>query len=164
LFEAEPRERLAGPYVWPRKLPDDSTLRADAGYNQTVNQRSSAGEPRLPTTYRYPTRLRPDHVSTSDHSKCTCTREGETTTRPSRGCREEVLCTGDLFVWSSPNAGNPKRSSAIRANGPGASLDAELDAQFSCRSRHADHWFQAHPPALSRPPNSSRASSTRRSR
>ena len=29
-----------------------------------------------------------------------------------------VLCCGDLFIWASPNAGNPRRSSATRPSGP----------------------------------------------
>ncbi len=84
-----------------------------AGFNQIINRRQF-GFPNLvwPTEYRYP-----DETYTLDHALNVGGldvrlrhEKGETddatvTWIPERG----VLCTGDLFVWSSPNAGNPQK-------------------------------------------------------
>jgi alkyl sulfatase BDS1-like metallo-beta-lactamase superfamily hydrolase len=84
-----------------------------AGYNAVINQRQF-GLPGLtwPTEYRYPDRTYRDHLALEvggmgfelHHAR------GETddhtwTWFPSH----EVLCTGDLFIWASPNAGNPQK-------------------------------------------------------
>jgi alkyl sulfatase BDS1-like metallo-beta-lactamase superfamily hydrolase len=84
-----------------------------AGYNQVINRRQFAvRELEWPTEYRYP-----DEVYTHEHDLMVGSlavhlshERGETddatvTWIPSR----RVLCTGDLFVWSSPNAGNPQK-------------------------------------------------------
>jgi alkyl sulfatase BDS1-like metallo-beta-lactamase superfamily hydrolase len=84
-----------------------------AEYNAIINQRQF-GLPNLtwPTQYRYPDRTYGDHLEFDvggtafelHHAR------GETddhtwTFVPDRG----VLCTGDLFIWASPNAGNPQK-------------------------------------------------------
>jgi glyoxylase-like metal-dependent hydrolase (beta-lactamase superfamily II) len=84
-----------------------------AGYNAVINQRQF-GIPNLtwPTEYRYPDRTYRDHLELEvggrrfelHHAR------GETddhtwTYVPDR----EILCTGDLFIWASPNAGNPQK-------------------------------------------------------
>jgi alkyl sulfatase BDS1-like metallo-beta-lactamase superfamily hydrolase len=84
-----------------------------AGYNAIINQRQF-GLPQLtwPTEYRYPDRTYRDHLQLEvggtafelHHAR------GETddhtwTWVPERG----ILCTGDLFIWASPNAGNPQK-------------------------------------------------------
>jgi alkyl sulfatase BDS1-like metallo-beta-lactamase superfamily hydrolase len=84
-----------------------------AGYNAVINQRQF-GIPNLtwPTVYRYPDRTYRDHLDLEvggvrfelHHAR------GETddhtwTFVPDR----EILCTGDLFIWASPNAGNPQK-------------------------------------------------------
>jgi alkyl sulfatase BDS1-like metallo-beta-lactamase superfamily hydrolase len=84
-----------------------------AGYNAIINQRQF-GLPNLtwPTEYRYPDRTYGDHLELDvggtafelHHAR------GETddhtwTFVPDGG----VLCTGDLFIWASPNAGNPQK-------------------------------------------------------
>ncbi|MCW2757198.1 MAG: fold metallo-hydrolase, partial [Nocardioidaceae bacterium] len=84
-----------------------------AGYNEVVNQRQfGLPDLRWPREYRYPDRtyaaaldltvggldLRLTHTrgETDDHTY-TWVPEGK------------VLCCGDLFIWASPNAGNPQK-------------------------------------------------------
>jgi len=83
------------------------------GYNAVINQRQF-GIPELtwPTEYRYPDRTYRDHLELEvggrrfelHHAR------GETddhtwTWVPDR----QILCTGDLFIWATPNAGNPQK-------------------------------------------------------
>ena len=84
-----------------------------AGYNGIINRRQFNIENlEWPTEYRYPDRTYRDHLSLEvgglraelHHAK------GETddhtwTWFPDR----KVLCCGDLFIWASPNAGNPQK-------------------------------------------------------
>jgi glyoxylase-like metal-dependent hydrolase (beta-lactamase superfamily II) len=84
-----------------------------AGYNEVINQRQfGARGLRWPTDYRYPDRtytgelrlevggvafmLRHEKGETDDHT---------VTWLPG----PRVLCCGDLFIWASPNAGNPQK-------------------------------------------------------
>jgi alkyl sulfatase BDS1-like metallo-beta-lactamase superfamily hydrolase len=83
------------------------------GYNEVINQRQfGARGLRWPTEYRYPDRtysgelrlevggtefgLRHEKGETDDH---TVTWLAD----------KKVLCCGDLFIWASPNAGNPQK-------------------------------------------------------
>jgi alkyl sulfatase BDS1-like metallo-beta-lactamase superfamily hydrolase len=84
-----------------------------AGYNAVINARQFR-MPGLewPTDYRYPDmtyrtsldldvgdlrlRLHHDRGETDDHTWVSL---------PERG----ILCTGDLFIWASPNCGNPQK-------------------------------------------------------
>ena len=83
------------------------------GYNEVINQRQfGARGLRWPTEYRYPDRtysgelrlevggvafgLRHEKGETDDH---TVTWMAD----------QRVLCCGDLFIWASPNAGNPQK-------------------------------------------------------
>ncbi len=93
-----------------------------AGYNTIINRRQF-GFPDLnwPTTYRYPDRtyhevldlsvggvdftLRHEKGETDDH---TVTWQASS----------RVLCCGDLFIWASPNAGNPQKVQRYPASGP----------------------------------------------
>jgi alkyl sulfatase BDS1-like metallo-beta-lactamase superfamily hydrolase len=84
-----------------------------AGYNGIINRRQFNIESlQWPTEYRYPDRTYRDHLDLDvggtraelHHAK------GETddhtwTWFPDR----RVLCCGDLFIWASPNAGNPQK-------------------------------------------------------
>lgn len=84
-----------------------------SGYNSWINRRQF-GVPSLewPTTYRYP-----DTVYRDRHT----VRRGELTFElfHARGETDDhtyvwipelkTLCTGDLFIWNSPNAGNPQK-------------------------------------------------------
>ncbi len=84
-----------------------------AGYNQVINRRQFAVRDLVwPTEYRYPDEVYRDERTLTIGSLALHLRHerGETddatvTWIPSR----QVLCTGDLFVWSSPNAGNPQK-------------------------------------------------------
>ena len=85
-----------------------------AGYNAVINQRQFQVEGlQWPTDYRYP-----DETYSERHSfevggetfELTHAK-GETddytwTWIPSRG----ILCPGDLFIWATPNAGNPQKA------------------------------------------------------
>ncbi len=83
------------------------------GYNTLINRRQFGfADLQWPTEYRYPDRtyhesldisvgdvdfaLRHEKGETDDH---TVTWQADT----------RVLCCGDLFIWASPNAGNPQK-------------------------------------------------------
>jgi alkyl sulfatase BDS1-like metallo-beta-lactamase superfamily hydrolase len=132
-FEAEgrPARVIAHENVGPRF--DRYVL--TAGYNSIVNQRQF-GIPgiRWPTEYRYPDETYRDQLTVEiggetfelHHAKGE-TDDATWTWVPAR----RVLCTGDFFIWASPNAGNPQKvqryprewAVALRQM---ASLDAEL--------------------------------------
>jgi len=84
-----------------------------AGYNQIVNRRQFGLDNLMwPTDYRYPdeTYVNVYHLDVGGLEVDLRHEKGETddatvTWIAPRG----VLCTGDLFVWSSPNAGNPQK-------------------------------------------------------
>jgi glyoxylase-like metal-dependent hydrolase (beta-lactamase superfamily II) len=84
-----------------------------AGYNEVINRRQF-GVPglRWPTGYRYPDRTYHDQLQlevggvtfTLRHEK------GETDDHTVTWLADrKVLCCGDLFIWASPNAGNPQK-------------------------------------------------------
>jgi len=108
--------------------------RATAGYNGIINQRQfSFATMEWPVDYRYPDttyrdrldldvggrrlELHHDRGETDDHTWVWSPDDA-------------VLCTGDLFIWASPNCGNPQKvqrypkdwAAALRKM---ASLDAE---------------------------------------
>jgi alkyl sulfatase BDS1-like metallo-beta-lactamase superfamily hydrolase len=115
-YEAENQERgLVAPHVVAHAaLPARfDRYRATAGYNATINRRQF-GVPDLewPLEYRYPdetytTRLDLDVGGTRfelHHAR------GETDDHTWVHVPERrVLCTGDLFIWASPNCGNPQK-------------------------------------------------------
>jgi alkyl sulfatase BDS1-like metallo-beta-lactamase superfamily hydrolase len=85
-----------------------------AGYNGIINQRQfRTKEPFWPTEYRYPDetyRTRLDLEVGGETFELHHAR-GETDDHtwvwvPDR----KVLCTGDLFIWASPNCGNPQKA------------------------------------------------------
>ena len=84
-----------------------------AGYNEVVNQRQfQLPNLRWPLEYRYPdeTYRRRAEVTVGDHRFELHHARGETddhtwTWVPGR----RILCCGDLFIWASPNAGNPQK-------------------------------------------------------
>ncbi len=86
---------------------------ATAGYNQIVNRRQFGFDNLVwPTEYRFPDRTYADHLTLSVGGLDLRLRheKGETddhtiTWVPGR----RVLCCGDLFIWASPNAGNPQK-------------------------------------------------------
>src|SRR5690606_38487798 len=87
--------------------------RETAGYNGTINQRQfQLDAPLFPTDFRAPDRtyrdalvldvggerfeLHHDRGETDDHTWVWA---------PER----RVLCAGDMFIWASPNCGNPQK-------------------------------------------------------
>jgi glyoxylase-like metal-dependent hydrolase (beta-lactamase superfamily II) len=86
---------------------------ATAGYNAVINQRQfNVPGLRWPTEYRYPDRTYGDRldlevggVAFELHHARGETDDHTWTWVPSHG----VLCCGDLFIWASPNAGNPQK-------------------------------------------------------
>jgi len=87
--------------------------RLTAGYNEIINQRQF-GVPglRWPTEYRYPDRtyagrldLDVGGLGLELHHARGETDDHTWTWVPTA----RVLCCGDLFIWASPNAGNPQK-------------------------------------------------------
>jgi alkyl sulfatase BDS1-like metallo-beta-lactamase superfamily hydrolase len=84
-----------------------------AGYNEIINQRQFAVPGlRWPTEYRYPDQTYAQHLDLDvggvalnlHHAR------GETDDHTWTWLPEpRVLCCGDLFIWASPNAGNPQK-------------------------------------------------------
>jgi alkyl sulfatase BDS1-like metallo-beta-lactamase superfamily hydrolase len=116
LFEQEAAERgWPAPHVVAHEaLParfDRYVL--TAGYNEVVNQRQfQLPDLRWPVEYRYPDATYRERLDLSVGGVDLHLRHcrGETddhtwTWVPSR----RVLCCGDLFIWASPNAGNPQK-------------------------------------------------------
>ncbi|MFI0237916.1 alkyl sulfatase dimerization domain-containing protein [Streptomyces sp. NPDC016845] len=87
--------------------------RHTSGYNAWINRRQF-GVPELtwPTTYRYPDRTYRDEL-TLRHGDLTFElrhARGETDDHTYVWVPElKTLCTGDLFIWNAPNAGNPQK-------------------------------------------------------
>ena len=84
-----------------------------AGYNEVVNQRQFAmPDLRWPVDYRYPDDTYRDRhdldvggVRFELHHARSETDDHTWTWAPEL----KVLCCGDLFIWASPNAGNPQK-------------------------------------------------------
>jgi alkyl sulfatase BDS1-like metallo-beta-lactamase superfamily hydrolase len=84
-----------------------------AGYNTIINRRQFGfTDLNWPTEYRYPDRTYHDtlDVTVGDVGFALRHEKGETddhtiTWQPDT----RVLCCGDLFIWASPNAGNPQK-------------------------------------------------------
>ena len=84
-----------------------------AGYNGVINQRQfQFGKPYWPTDYRHPDEVYRLHHTLEvggetwelHHDKGE-TDDATWVWNPGR----KVLCTGDLFIWASPNCGNPQK-------------------------------------------------------
>jgi len=84
-----------------------------AGYNQVVNQRQfGVRDLRWPTEYRYPDRAYRDELLLEVGGRSFLLRheKGETDDHTVTWLADsKVLCCGDLFIWASPNAGNPQK-------------------------------------------------------
>jgi glyoxylase-like metal-dependent hydrolase (beta-lactamase superfamily II) len=134
-FEAEGRDRVPR-VVAHERVPDRfDRYRLTNGYNGVINQRQfRLGAPLFPSEFRYPdetyrdrldldvggttVELHHDRGETDDHTWAWF---------PDR----KVLCTGDLFIWVSPNCGNPQKVQRYPAEWAAAlrkmaDLDAEL--------------------------------------
>ncbi|HZJ27493.1 MAG TPA: alkyl sulfatase dimerization domain-containing protein [Acidimicrobiia bacterium] len=87
--------------------------RATAGYNEIINQRQfQSPDLRWPVDYRYPDETFSDKL----HLDVGGTRielhhaRGETDDHVWAWVSDrKVLCAGDLFIWASPNCGNPQK-------------------------------------------------------
>jgi alkyl sulfatase BDS1-like metallo-beta-lactamase superfamily hydrolase len=138
LYEAEAVEHGWAP---PRVVAHEAiTARFEryvetAGYNGIINQRQfRTREPFWPTEYRYPDetyRQRLDLDIGGERFELHHAR-GETDDHTWVWAPERrVLCTGDLFIWASPNCGNPQKVQRYaiewaRALDTMAALDAEV--------------------------------------
>jgi glyoxylase-like metal-dependent hydrolase (beta-lactamase superfamily II) len=83
------------------------------GYNEIINQ-LQFGIPglRWPTQYRYPDRTYRDELTVEAGGTTVALRheKGETDDHTVTWLADrKVLCCGDLFIWASPNAGNPQK-------------------------------------------------------
>ena len=84
-----------------------------AGYNEVINQRQfQAANLRWPTEYRYPDETYEDRhdvvvggLRFELHHARGETDDHTWTWIPDK----RILCCGDLFIWASPNAGNPQK-------------------------------------------------------
>jgi alkyl sulfatase BDS1-like metallo-beta-lactamase superfamily hydrolase len=115
-YEDENRERgIPAPRVVAHEaLPARfDRYRATAGYNGAINRRQFGLDKfEWPVDYRYPDETYRDHLELDvggEHFELHHAR-GETDDHtwvfvPGR----RVLCTGDLFIWASPNCGNPQK-------------------------------------------------------
>ena len=87
--------------------------RMTAGYNEIINQRQFGIRGlRWPTEYRYPDRTYAAEltVDVGDTTFLLRHEKGETDDHTVTWIPgQKVLCCGDLFIWASPNAGNPQK-------------------------------------------------------
>ena len=84
-----------------------------AGYNEVINRRQfGVPDLRWPTDYRYPDRTYHDELRLEVGGVTFSLRHerGETDDHTVTWLAgKNVLCCGDLFIWASPNAGNPQK-------------------------------------------------------
>jgi len=114
-FLAEARERN---WAVPRivghvnVLPRMHRYVETAGYNSIINSRQFAAETQWPVEFQAPTDSYAEHLALSiggielelHHAK------GETDDHTWVWLpKTKTLCTGDLFIWAAPNAGNPQK-------------------------------------------------------
>jgi glyoxylase-like metal-dependent hydrolase (beta-lactamase superfamily II) len=87
--------------------------RMTAGYNEVINQRQFGIRGlRWPTEYRYPDRTYAAELALEVGGRTFALRheKGETDDHTVTWlAHRRVLCCGDLFIWASPNAGNPQK-------------------------------------------------------
>lgn len=87
--------------------------RMTEGYNGTINQRQfRLADPYFPTDFRYPDRTyRHDTtVSVGDATVELHHSRGETDDHTWAWMADHrILCAGDMFIWVSPNCGNPQK-------------------------------------------------------
>jgi glyoxylase-like metal-dependent hydrolase (beta-lactamase superfamily II) len=138
LFEAEARANgWRMPHVIAHEAVPDRFERyvMTAGYNAVINQRQfRAPGLRWPTEYRFPDQTYRDRLDIDVggerfelHHARGETDDGTWVWSPGR----RVVFTGDLFIWASPNCGNPQKVQRYprdwaRALRTIASLDAEV--------------------------------------
>jgi glyoxylase-like metal-dependent hydrolase (beta-lactamase superfamily II) len=83
------------------------------GYNEIINRRQfGVAGLRWPREYRYPDRTYRDELTVAAGGVTLALRheKGETDDHTVTWLADrKVLCCGDLFIWASPNAGNPQK-------------------------------------------------------
>lgn len=115
LYEAENADRgLPAPIVHAHEAMPARFERyaLTAGYNGVVNSRQFGTPVRWPTEFRAPDRLHAASTSFNVNGlEVLCFHDkGETDDHTWTWIPEKkVLCTGDLFIWASPNCGNPQK-------------------------------------------------------
>jgi alkyl sulfatase BDS1-like metallo-beta-lactamase superfamily hydrolase len=137
-FEAEARPDGAAPLrvVAHEAIRDRfARYRLTAGYNAAINARQFAMPGlRWPTEYRDPDLVYRDRLTLEIGGETLelCHDRGETDDHTWLWLpRHRALCTGDLFIWASPNCGNPQKAQRYprewaRALRRMAALGAEL--------------------------------------
>jgi alkyl sulfatase BDS1-like metallo-beta-lactamase superfamily hydrolase len=114
-FDAEAREKgIALPEVVAHEAVVERFERYQltAGYNRVINARQF-GASAWPTDYRMPDRTYRDRLELTLGGERLELRHarGETDDHTYIWLPErKVLCTGDLFIWASPNCGNPQKA------------------------------------------------------
>ena len=106
-----------------------------AGYNAAINARQfQLPELSFPTDFRYPDRTYRDELTLEvggERFECHHAK-GETDDHTwTWVASRRILCCGDLFIWATPNAGNPQKAQRhprewARALREMAELDADL--------------------------------------
>jgi len=108
--DGRPRPRVVAHELVPARF---ERYRMTAGYNGVINQRQfQLRGPYWPTDYREPDEVYRDHLVLDiggetwelHHDKGE-TDDATWVWNPQR----KVLCTGDMFIWASPNCGNPQK-------------------------------------------------------
>jgi len=115
-FEVEAAERgwpapvVVAHEALPRRF---DRYRMTTGYNEVINQRQFGVRGlRWPTEYRYPDRTYASELALEVGGTAFALRheKGETDDHTVTWLADrKVLCCGDLFIWASPNAGNPQK-------------------------------------------------------
>lgn len=86
---------------------------ATNGYNTVINQRQfQAPDLRWPRTYRYPDVTYDDRMTITQGGLLAELSHGYGETDDATVAwfpQKKVVCVGDFFIWSSPNAGNPQK-------------------------------------------------------
>ena len=86
---------------------------ATNGYNAVINQRQfQLGGPFFPGDYRYPDETYRDQLDIEVGGVSFALRHDRGETDDGTWvwlADRKVLCTGDLFIWASPNCGNPQK-------------------------------------------------------
>jgi len=105
-----PRPAVVAHEALPRRF---DRYRLTPGYNEVINRRQfGLSELRWPTDYRYPDRTYRDELRLQVGGRDFALRheKGETDDHTVTWVADrKVLCCGDLFIWASPNAGNPQK-------------------------------------------------------
>ena len=121
VFGTQPFEQEAASRGWPKPIVlahEGCAARFDRyklthGYNGVINQRQFGfPEPVFPPDFRYPDRAVGDHetVLFGSHRIELFHDKGETDDHLWAWLpRHKALYTGDLFIWASPNCGNPQK-------------------------------------------------------